>query len=146
VSILAERHYNQTGNVSASDRDSLAWARRSFETGLIVLLATIVEDDRGGSLVALNRWHHQRFGGGRRTRRIEIVALARKLLIASWRHLETGAMSEGAVMKIARNVSRRMRPELARVPRLETEVRGSGLSTPSRLESQFQVVCCLGWD
>jgi transposase len=32
-------------------------------------------------------------------RRIGIVALARKLLIAFWRYLETGAVPEGAVTK-----------------------------------------------
>ena len=48
---------------------------------------------------ALSRWYHQRFGSGRRMRRIGIVALARKLLIAFWRYLETGAVPEGAVMK-----------------------------------------------
>lgn len=49
---------------------------------------------------ALARWYQERFGGGgRRMRRIGIVALARKLLIALWRYLETGAVPEGAVMK-----------------------------------------------
>jgi transposase len=32
-------------------------------------------------------------------RRIGIVALARKLLIALWRYLVTGAVPEGAIMK-----------------------------------------------
>ena len=48
---------------------------------------------------ALSRWYQHRFGAGRRMRRIGIVALARKLLIALWRYLETGAVPEGAVMK-----------------------------------------------
>jgi transposase len=48
---------------------------------------------------ALSRWYHQRFSSGRRMRRIGIVALARKLLIAFWRYLETGAVPDGAVMK-----------------------------------------------
>ena len=48
---------------------------------------------------ALSRWYHQRFASGRRMRRIGIVALARKLLIALWRYLETGAVPDGAVMK-----------------------------------------------
>jgi hypothetical protein len=34
-----------------------------------------------------------------RLRRIGIVALARKLLLALWRYLETGAVPEGAVPK-----------------------------------------------
>lgn len=37
--------------------------------------------------------------GGARLRRIGIVALARKLLIALWRYLETGILPEGAVLK-----------------------------------------------
>ena len=49
---------------------------------------------------ALARWYTQRFGGGGpRARRIGIVALARKLLLALWRYLETGAVPEGAVLK-----------------------------------------------
>ena len=49
---------------------------------------------------ALAQWYQQRFGGGGpRLRRIGIVAVARKLLLALWRYLETGAVPEGAVLK-----------------------------------------------
>jgi transposase len=49
---------------------------------------------------ALTRWYEARFGrGSRRLRRIGIVALARKLLIALWRYVETGAVPEGAIVK-----------------------------------------------
>jgi transposase len=49
---------------------------------------------------ALSRWYDMRFGhGSSRVRRIGIVALARKLLIALWRYLETGVIPEGAVLK-----------------------------------------------
>jgi len=49
---------------------------------------------------ALSRWYQQRFGsGGKRLRRIGIVAVARKLLIALWRYLETGAVPDGAQLK-----------------------------------------------
>jgi transposase len=49
---------------------------------------------------ALSRWYQERFGhGNSRMRRIGIVALARKLLIALWRYLETGEVPEGAVLK-----------------------------------------------
>lgn len=49
---------------------------------------------------ALTRWYRERFaGGGPRLRRIGIVAVARKLLIALWRYLETGVPPEGAVFK-----------------------------------------------
>src|SRR3954470_8121023 len=47
---------------------------------------------------ALTTWFHRRFGsGGRRLRRIRIVALARKLLIALWRYVEHGEIPEGAI-------------------------------------------------
>jgi transposase len=49
---------------------------------------------------ALSVWFRERFGGGgKRLRRIGIVAVARKLLIALWRFLETGALPAGAVLK-----------------------------------------------
>lgn len=47
---------------------------------------------------ALSRWYRQRFSG-RRGRKVGIVALARKLLIALWRYLETGVVPEGARLK-----------------------------------------------
>lgn len=49
---------------------------------------------------ALAQWYQQKFGGGsRRLRRIGIVALARKLLIALWRYVEHGVIPDGAVVK-----------------------------------------------
>jgi len=49
---------------------------------------------------ALTLWYQQRFGGGgKRLRKIGIVALARKLLIALWRYLETGVVPDGAQLK-----------------------------------------------
>jgi transposase len=45
----------------------------------------------------LSRWYEKRFAnGGKRLRRIGIVAMARKLLVALWRYLETGVPPEGA--------------------------------------------------
>ena len=45
---------------------------------------------------ALARWFHDRVGALRgRTRRIAIVAMARRLLIALWRYAETGLVPEG---------------------------------------------------
>ena len=45
----------------------------------------------------LSRWYRRRFGeGNSRVRKIGIVALARKLLIALWRYLETGEPPAGA--------------------------------------------------
>lgn len=50
----------------------------------------------------LSRWYRKRFAkGGSRVRRIGIVALARKLLIALWRYLEEGLLPEGAQLKSA---------------------------------------------
>ncbi len=49
---------------------------------------------------ALSKWYERRFGSGsKRLRKIGIVALARKLLIALWRFLETGVIPEGALLK-----------------------------------------------
>jgi transposase len=48
----------------------------------------------------LSRWYKQRFaGGGKRMRRIGIVALARRLMIDLWRYLEKGIVPEGARLK-----------------------------------------------
>jgi transposase len=45
-------------------------------------------------------WFVRRFGaGGARARRIGIVALARRLLIALWRYVEHGILPEGAQLK-----------------------------------------------
>jgi transposase len=47
----------------------------------------------------LSQWYQRRFGhGGKRQRKIGIVALARKLLIALWRYLETGTLPEGSIL------------------------------------------------
>jgi transposase len=49
---------------------------------------------------ALSKWFQERYGpGSRRSRRVGIVALARKLLIALWQYLETGVIPEGAELK-----------------------------------------------
>ncbi len=48
---------------------------------------------------ALSQWFERRFAhGGKRMRRIGIVALARKLLIALWRYVEWGEIPKGAVL------------------------------------------------
>jgi transposase len=49
---------------------------------------------------ALSAWFNRRFApGGKRMRRIGIVALARRLLIALWRYVEHGVVPEGAQLK-----------------------------------------------
>ena len=47
----------------------------------------------------LSRWFHARVGNLKgRIRRITVVALARKLMVALWRYLETGVVPTGAVL------------------------------------------------
>jgi len=47
----------------------------------------------------LTKWFNERYaGGGKRMRRIGIVALARKLLIDIWRFVEHGVIPEGAIV------------------------------------------------
>ena len=48
------------------------------------------------------RWFRERVGTtGRRVRKVMVVALARKLLVALWRFVTEGVVPEGAVMKPA---------------------------------------------
>lgn len=48
----------------------------------------------------LTLWFDKRFAhGSKRVRKIGIVALARKLLVALWRYLETGEIPAGALLK-----------------------------------------------
>jgi transposase len=50
----------------------------------------------------LSKWFAQRTqGSGKRGRRIAIVAVARRLVIALWRYLKDGVVPEGAVLKTA---------------------------------------------
>jgi len=51
---------------------------------------------------ALAKWYQARFGAGSgRSRRVGIVALARRLLIALWRFVEHGVVPHGAKLKAA---------------------------------------------
>jgi len=48
----------------------------------------------------LSQWFAKRFAqGGKRLRRIGIVAVARRLVIALWRYLQDGVIPEGARLK-----------------------------------------------
>ena len=48
----------------------------------------------------LSQWYEERYGqGSKRLRKIGIVALARRLMIALWRHLEMGEIPAGAQLK-----------------------------------------------
>jgi transposase len=50
---------------------------------------------------ALTQWYQANFGKGKRARRIGIIALARKLVIALWRYVTTGVVPAGAIVKTA---------------------------------------------
>lgn len=50
---------------------------------------------------ALAQWYRARFACGKRTRKVGIVALARKLFIALWRYATSGVVPAGAVLKVA---------------------------------------------
>jgi transposase len=50
---------------------------------------------------ALTQWYQTNFGKGKRARRIGIVALARKLVIALWRYVTAGVVPAGAIVKVA---------------------------------------------
>jgi transposase len=48
---------------------------------------------------ALSRWFEERFSHTKRSRRVGIVAVARKLAIALWRYVEHDQLPEGALLK-----------------------------------------------
>lgn len=49
---------------------------------------------------ALTQWYHRRFGAaGKRARRVGIVAVARRLIIALWRYVTHGVLPDGAAVK-----------------------------------------------
>jgi transposase len=63
---------------------------------------------------ALSQWYQQRFAkGSSRQRRIGIVALARKLLVALWRYLEADVAPAGAEVLDWKTKNKRSQPELA---------------------------------
>ena len=77
---------------------AMAGNRRARE--LPIELAWLWVRHQPGS--ALAEWFVERAGSATgRIRRIAIVALARKLMVALWRYLTTGMIPEGAVMKPA---------------------------------------------
>jgi transposase len=47
----------------------------------------------------LTVWFNEHFGSSKRQRRVGVVAVARRLLIALWRYVETGEIPEGALLK-----------------------------------------------
>ena len=87
------------------------WASGSIEheqgvskAGNPRLRKTMVEPAWGWTMhqpgSALARWFQEKVAGqSKRVRRIAIVALARKLLVALWRYLREGVVPEGAALK-----------------------------------------------
>jgi transposase len=94
-----------TGLVSAPYRSgTLAWDQGVAPSGLPAVRRVAVEIAwawlRYQRTSALTQWYHQRFAGsGAVTRRIGIVALARRVIIALWRYVEHGTVPEGARLK-----------------------------------------------
>jgi transposase len=82
-----------------TDREQgISKAGNKHVRGLIVELAWLWLRWQPGS--ALSQWYARRFGAGnKRARKVGIVALARKLLIALWRYAERGEVPAGAVEK-----------------------------------------------
>jgi transposase len=82
-------------NSGESERDQgISKAGNRRVRAMIVEIAWLWLRFQPGS--ALSQWYRARFaGGGLRMRRIGIVALARKLLIALWRYLQDGVIPEG---------------------------------------------------
>src|ERR1700738_697768 len=92
---IAPMHY-KSGGMDRDRRISGAGNRRTRTT--LDQLAWLWLRYQPGS--ALATWFRERVGTLRgRTRRIAIVAMARKLLIALWRYVETGVMPDGGVIR-----------------------------------------------
>src|ERR1700730_6153148 len=86
----------QSGNVAHDQGISKAGNRKGRTTGIeLSWLWLRYQPDSD-----LSVWFRARVGALKgRVRRIAIVALARKLLVALWRYLETGLVPRGAVLK-----------------------------------------------
>ena len=88
----------QSGSTDREQGISKAGNRRLRHT--MIELAWFWLRHQPGS--ALSRWFHARAGDGKgRVRRIAIVALARKLLVALWRYVTQGVVPEAAEFKAA---------------------------------------------
>jgi transposase len=86
----------QSGNVAHDQGISKAGNRKGRTTGIeLAWLWLRYQPDSD-----LSVWFRTRVGTLKgRVRRVAIVALARKLLVALWRYLETGLVPQGAVLK-----------------------------------------------
>lgn len=86
----------RSGKIDREQGISKAGNRR-LRTTMIELAWLWVRHQPGS---ALTRWFHDRVGTERgRVKRITIVALARKLLVALWRYINHGEVPEGATLK-----------------------------------------------
>ena len=80
-------------------------------------------------------WFRDRVSSiGRRIRKVMVVALARKLLIALWRFVIDGVMPEGAVMEALHHNHRRNRAAMRRraspvIPRGTSPIFGVALAS-----------------
>jgi transposase len=88
---LTDAHY-QSGDVAHQQGISKAGNRWVRALAINTAWAWLRFQPRS----ALTQWYRRKFGGGNsRLRKIGIVALARKLLIAFWRYLDQGVVPEG---------------------------------------------------
>jgi len=86
----------QSGGVARDQGISKAGNRRARHVAVELAWLWLIHQLQS----ALSRWFHARVGDLRgRVRRIAIVALARKLVIALWRFLTTGLVPTDAVLK-----------------------------------------------
>jgi len=66
----------------------------------------------------LSQWYHKRFGEtGKRSKRVGIVAVARKLVVALWRYVTHGVVPGGATFKPEDHRAKPVRPRGFRAPR-----------------------------
>ena len=99
---LTDAHY-QSGDVAHQQGISKAGNRCVRALAINTAWAWLRFQPRS----ALARWYRHRFGKGTsRLRKIGIVALARKLLIAFWRYLAFGVVPEGAVLRASSSTRR----------------------------------------
>jgi transposase len=107
----AFRHRQEVGALSGLTPPPYASGNTAYEQGIAKagnahIRAMAIEMAWGWLRLqpqsALTQWYQQRLGPGRsRLRRSGMVALARKLLMALWRFVETGVVPDGAVLQAA---------------------------------------------
>jgi transposase len=86
----------QSGGIDREQGISKAGNRRARQKAIELAWLWLRHQDDS----ALSRWFRTRTASaGKRAKRIAIVALARKLIVALWRYLTSGLVPEGAAMK-----------------------------------------------